>query len=56
MANTSSALRIVIVIFAVIGVIGMWVMHSTMIGRMSGSGIGQPMASICNGMMAAPDS
>ena len=59
MANASSALRIVVVIFAiigliaVIGLIGMWVMHGNMMGMMSVGEMGPRMAAMCNGMMAA---
>ncbi len=62
MANQSPGWNIVVIIFAVIGMlavvamIGMWLMHGSMMGRMSDSPIGHSLASICSGMMARPHS
>ncbi len=62
MANESSALKIVVIIFAVIGLIavisliGMWAMHGSMTNMMSAGETGRKMSALCNSMMAAPRS
>lgn len=61
MSNQSAGWKIVVTIFAIIGVIavvaciGMWAMHSSMMGRMGSSNpLGHSMALMCNEMMAVP--
>ena len=66
MANQSTALKLVVYVLAVIGalavvaIIGMWVMHGSMMGGMmggtTGGMMGSSMQSNCNAMTAAPRS